>query len=377
MKKLTTILLLCLPVILSANEPITFQSIKEVKNIEVTSIEDQHQTSTCWSFSTLSMFESELLRAGKGIYDFSEMYIVRKNYERKADKYYRMRGNLFFGGGGEFNDPVEIIDEYGLMPESVYPGIRDSAGEFNHTALDSAALAYMKNVVAEKKESGEWEQGFNLLLDRYLGVCPTTFEYQGKTYNPLKFAASTGLKSSDYVVLTSFTHHPFYKAVAIEVPDNWSWGTAFNLPLDEFMTAIKYSLDNNYSLAWAADVSEKGFRWREAMATVVPSAFDSTFYAQKKTSRVADSHGETLITPALRQRAFDVFKTTDDHGMHLIGWGKMSDGRTFFTVKNSWGTDNPGNGYLYVSESYVAYKTVFLLLNKKALPETLRKKLAL
>lgn len=158
-KKLTTILLLCLSVLLQANEPITFQSIKEVKNIEVTSIEDQHQTSTCWSFSTLSMFESELLRGGKGIYDFSEMYIVRKNYQRKADKYYRMRGNLFFGGGGEFNDPVEIIDEYGLMPESVYPGIRDSAGEFNHTALDSAALAYMKNVVAEKKNTESGSRG--------------------------------------------------------------------------------------------------------------------------------------------------------------------------------------------------------------------------
>jgi bleomycin hydrolase len=372
------------------NEDYKFTIIKELAH---TPVKNQYHTSTCWSFSGLSFFESEMLRSGQPEIELSEMFVVNYCYRYKADKYVRMKGNTNFGPGGIFYDIIDVINKYGIVPEQIYPGIKYNEDKHNHGEMDEV-LRKMVEAVNEnksKKISTVWLEAIKKTIDSYLGEIPEKFDYKGQTYTPKSFVSDyCGINPDNYVQITSFSHHPFYEPFILEVPDNWIWSNFYNVPLDVMQQIIDNSLENGYTVAWAADVTEKGFATTKKGIAVVPdmAATDSTALCLKKDSVPGDKK-ETLtfspdkpfkemaITQEIRQIAFDNQETTDDHGMHIIGLAKDQNGKVYYKVKNSWGNYNNFDGYFYASKPYVRYKTTSILVNKNAIPDDIRKKLGL
>ena len=364
-----------------------------VKENPITSIKNQANSGTCWSFAGVGFLESELLRMGKGEYDLSEMYIVRRNYEDKAVKYARLHGNLNFAAGGSFADVVETLDDYGVVPEKEYTGLEYGEENHKHGEIDNLLSEYMKGVIANKnkKLSPVWFKGYNGILDAYFGEKPSSFQYDGKTYTPQSFATSLGLKADNYISLSSFTHHDFYTQFPIEVPDNWRWANSINLPLDEFIESIDNAIMNGYTVAWATDVSEVGFT-SDGIA-IIPD-FESAENAGsdqahwlgltpgERTNEVRGKLGKEIlkekeITQEERQAGYDNYETTDDHGMQIYGIAKDKEGNKFYMVKNSWGETGPYKGLWYASEAFVRYKTLNVVLHKDALPKAIANKIKL
>lgn len=364
----------------------------KVTNLDATPVQDQNNTGTCWSFSALSYFESELLRLGKGTQNLSEMYVVRQSYIDKADKYVRMHGKSNFGQGGGFWDIPYVLKNYGIVPEEVYNGKNYGGGEkHNHSELEAVLTAIVKTVTdnPQKTLTTSWKKAYTSVVDAYLGTVPESFTYQGKKYTPKEYANSLGLKMDDYVALSSYTHHPFYQPFILEVEDNWAAQPLFNVPLDDMMAVVNNAISKGYTVAWATDVSEKGFSFKNGLA-IVPE--DETAVAKKGEDNKqfnnagADKTGtpfdapckEKDITQQNRQEAFDNYSTTDDHGMHITGIFKDQTGKVFYHVKNSWGTkNNDCDGYLFASEAFVKYKTMDIMIHKDALPADLKKKLGI
>ncbi|MDD4630824.1 MAG: C1 family peptidase [Proteiniphilum sp.] len=360
-----------------------------IRENPITPVKNQASTGTCWSFSGVGMLESELIRMGKGVFDLSEMYIVRRNYEDKAKKYARLHGNLNFSAGGSFADVIETIEEFGIIPEDAYTGLNYGSEKHDHGELDKVLKGYVDGIIGERSLSPVWFDGFSKILDTYLGSVPETFTYEGKEYTPHSFAAFLGLKQDDYISLTSFAHHPFYKPFAIEVPDNWRWATSYNLPMEELMEVMEHALMKGYTIAWASDVSETGFS-RDGIA-VVPDELSAANAGSDEarwlglSSRERDANlrmrvgsevlTEKQITQEMRQSAFDNYATTDDHGMQIYGIAKDQRGKKFFMVKNSWGEIGPYDGLWYASDPFIRYKTVSIVLHKKALPPEIAAKL--
>ncbi len=381
-------------ILLLSTVVITAQSIYQftvIRENPVTSVKNQSSTGTCWSFSGVAFLESELLRMGKGEYDLSEMYIVRRNYEEKAVKHARLHGSLNFAPGGSFADVVETLDAYGVMPDEAYHGLHYGSETHNHGELDKILKGYMEGVIGARSLTPVWHNGISGILDGYLGTVPHTFTHKGKEYTPQTFADELGLKQEDYVSLTSFTHHPYYRPFAIEVPDNWRWALSYNLPLDELMQVMESAVMSGYTIAWASDVSETGFS-RDGIA-IVPDeeASENAGSDQAKwlglTSRERDADirsrigrellKEKEITQELRQVSFDNYATTDDHGMQIYGIAKDQNGNSYFMVKNSWGETGPYKGLWYASYPFVRYKTLSVVLHKDAIPAAIARKLKL
>ena len=360
-----------------------------VKENPITSVKNQASTSTCWSFSGVSFLESELLRKGKGTFDLSEMYIVRRNYEDKAEKYVRTHGHLNFAPGGSFADVIETLDEYGIVPDDAYTGLIDRAERHDHGEMDKVLSSYMKGIIGNNTVSTVWDKGFSGILDAYLKEKPASFTYNGKTYTPQSFKDFLGLDRNDYISITSFTHHPFYASFPLEVPDNWRWANSYNLPVDEMMAAIDNAIMKGYTVAWASDVSEGGFS-RQGIA-IVPdeNAAENAGTDQAKwlglpererRSTIAGKVGsevlkEKNITQEMRQLAYDNYQTTDDHGMHIYGIANDQNGNKYYLVKNSWGKTGPYDGVWYASEAFVRYKTLSIVIHKDALPKETAKKI--
>jgi len=348
-------------------------ALKIEKILPSTSVKDQNRTSTCWSFSGISMLESELLRIEKGEYDLSEMFIVRHSYQEKAIKYVRMHGTINFAGGGCGNDVTHVISKYGIVPDEVYPGLTIGEDKHIHSEMDAVLTSYVEGVIANRnrKLSPVWFEGFCKLLDTYLGEVPETFEYKGKTYTPESFAGSLGLNMNDYVLLTSFNHHPYYLPFILEIPDNWSWEEVYNMSLDELIETIDHSLESGYTVAWAADVSESYFS-RITGAGTVPTGGepdDQIILDEQGRLKIEKAVMEENVNQEMRQKAFDNYTTTDDHLMHIIGTARDSFGKSYYIVKNSWGDDSgPHAGYYYVSKAYVRYKTTNIMVNKESIP---------
>jgi bleomycin hydrolase len=325
--------------------------------LDATPVKNQYNSSTCWSFCVISMLESELLRLNKGIYDLSEMFIIRHVYPAKAVKYVRMHGHINFTAGGEANDATGVIKKYGIVPEQIYPAIKDN---LIFGQVDSSLKQYIQGVISVKNDTLDsgWYNEYMEILDSWLGVLPDTFNIDSTLFTPEDFAEGLGLDMDDYILITSFAHHPFYSKFILEVPDNWSWGKVYNVPLEELIEIIDSALYNNYTVVWSADISEKGFSFADGLA-ILPEI----------------NHVEKSIIQELRQEGFDNYTTTDDHGMHIVGIAEDQNKTKYYYVKNSWGTGNPYLGYMYVSEAYVEYKTISIMLNKKALPQRIAKKL--
>ncbi|PSK81298.1 aminopeptidase C [Prolixibacter denitrificans] len=375
----------------SKEEGYHFTTVKELPH---TSVKDQYRSGTCWAFSGLSFLESEMLRMGKPKVNLSEMFVVYHCYIDKAIKTVRLHGNLNFGPGGAFHDVTYVLKNYGIVPEDVYTGLNYGEKKHVHGEMDDVLKGIVDAVIENKnkKLSTAWEESVTGTLDAYLGDLPTKFEYKGKEYTPKTFANEyCGLNPDDYVEITSFTHHPFYSKFKLEVPDNWEWDEVYNVPLDEMMKIIDNSLNSGYTVAWAADVSEKGFSTSKKGVAVVPDADvkDMTntelskwekLTAKEKNEQLykLDKPGkEKHITQEMRQEAFDDWQTTDDHGMHIIGLAKDQNGTMYYKVKNSWGDYNAWDGYFYASKPYVRYKTTCIMVNKNAIPKAIREKLGL
>lgn len=366
----------------------------DTKTLPSTPVKNQHRSGTCWCFSTMTLLENEIVRAGGPELHLSEMWIVRHAFMDKAEKYVRLHGSLNFAEGGASHDVTEGIKKHGIVPFEVYPGLNYGTDKPDFHELSRVLKAYLDAVISAagtndlKPLSTAWKRGFNALLDEYFGPLPETFEYAGKRYTPREFAAQLPIYMDDYVDISSFTHHPFYTQFIIEVPDNWMWAPVWNLPLDEMMATIDHAIDNGYTVGWGTDVSEKGFSRTKAIGIVPeanPEGMNDTEAARwgKLTDKEKedalykfDKPGrERQITQELRQTAFDNYETTDDHGMVIVGTAVDQAGNRYFKVQNSWDVRPPYDGFWYFSRPFVAYKTTSIMVNRNAVPKAIQKKL--
>ena len=362
-----------------------------IDSVGITPVKDQNRSSTCWAFSTLGFLESEVLRTKGKMVDFSEMFVVSKTMMDRATYCVRLYNEPHFAPGGSAYDVIYCMEHYGLVPQEAMPGIRYGWTKADtlpvHSELDHVAGGYLKGLSGLKKLSPVWREGLQAIYDTYLGKCPESFTYEGKQYTPQEYVKSLGLEGSDYVSITSYTHHPFYEKFALEVPDNWRMDQMYNVPMEDMMRIIDNAIANGYTLAWGADVSEIGFT-RKGIG-VVPdddNGADITgsdmakwvgMSADKKKEELTKKPlPEKTITQEMRQNAFDNWENTDDHGMQIFGTAKDQNGKRYYMVKNSWGTMRSDyKGIWYVSEAFMQYKTNDILVHKNAIPKEIRKKL--
>lgn len=360
--------------------------------LKATPVKNQSNTGTCWCFATTSFIESELLRMGKDEYDLSEMWIVRFNYaDRLKDNFIQQgKGNL--GQGSLAHDWMIEFVKNGIVPDEVYTGLNYSLPNHNHSELNSFVNAIATVPVQRKKESDQNFAIVDAVLDTYLGKVPESFIYKGVGYSPKSFAKSLGINPDDYVEITSFTLYPFYTQGLVPVPDNWRKVNFYNVPLDELITIMDYSLNNGYTVNWDGDVSEKGFAHVKGVA-VIPEVEKTDGYSSADKSRLgnmtteertaeaykfAKPFPEVKVTQEFREAGYENQTTTDDHLMHITGMVKDQNGTKYYITKNSWGTTrNPFGGYLNMSENYVRAKTIFVMVHKNAIPPEIKAKLGL
>jgi aminopeptidase C len=391
---LAMVLCLCSAVLLGqeAKKDSTGFVFTTVKANKITPVKNQASSGTCWSFSAIGFLESELLRMGKPEYDLSEMFIVHHNYQEKAQKVVRMHGKINFAAGGSFADVFDAYKTYGAVPDTAMRGLNYGEDKHRHGELDAVTEAYVDAIIKNpnKHLSTAWFEGFKGILNAYLGAIPEQFTYNGKSFTPQTFAASLGLNMDDYISITSFTHHPFYNKFAIEIEDNWRWEESNNVPIDELMATIDNAVNKGFTVAWASDVSEKGFT-RQGIGVVpdvdpnkAPAGTDEAKWIglskQEKEDLVYKVKGpikEKVITQELRQKGFDNYETTDDHGMLIFGIAKDQKGNKYYMVKNSWGTESKYKGIWYVSEAFVKYKTIDIAVHKDAIPSEIKKKIGI
>jgi len=350
-----------------------FTTIIDLAN---TSIKNQGSSGTCWSYSTNSFLESEMIREGKTPVTLSQIYTARCAYIEKGINYVRMHGAVALGDGGEPHDVINMFRKYGAMPQMFYTGLSFGSTTNKFGELDAIMEAMLQAIV--KNPNGElsqnWIQAYTAAIDAYLGEVPATFTYNGKTYTPQTFAKDVvGVNPDDYVEFGSETDHPYYSKFTLLVPDNWAFGQVYNLPLNDVTDVIDNALKNGYTVEWSTDVSEKYFSWKNGVA-YVPESNYSDMTQDERDHMFDGPKPELNITPEVRQKAFDNYNTSDDHGMHIVGLAKDQNGKEYYIVKNSWGTTNDYKGYLYVTKAYVRYKTTNFLVNKNALSKDIRDK---
>lgn len=365
-----------------------------IKEIPITSVKDQNRSGTCWDYSTLSFFEAEILKSTGKKYDLCESFVANKTYMERAIQVVRYHGDCQFAQGGSAEDVLSTLKNHGICPEGAmpFPGslYGDSLNNFNEffSLLEPYVAAIAKS--NSKKISNQWKAGLQGILDAYLGKCPEKFSYEGKEYTPKSFVNTLGLNLSDYVSITSYTHHPFYTGFAVEVQDNWRFPLSYNVPMDEMMQIIDNAIDKGYTIAWGGDVSEEGFT-RKGLAYAVDSKATQSLAGSDmakwlkltpaKKNSILDSLGcnvpEIVPTQELRQERFDNWQLTDDHGMHIYGIAKDQNGKEYYMVKNSWGESGDYKGTWYMTKAFIAANTMDFLINKNAIPAEIRKKLGI
>lgn len=371
MKSLTSVLLFAGMLLFSSVSAQDSLSFEKMVQWEANPVESQGNTGTCWSFSTTSFLESELIRTKKGSHNLSEIFIARQVYLRKAANYVGRHGKAQFGEGSLAHDQINAINRYGIVPTEVFNGLQQKSELHDHAELANVLKAFLKAIVANRGGtlSPVWKDAYSSLLDVYLGEYPESFIYREKTFTPKSFAESLGIKKENYVSLTSYTHYPMYSNFVLEIPDNWDNGIFYNVSLDEIVALTKDALKNGYTLVWDADVSSDGFDSKEGMA-ILPEK-DSSF-------NFTTSAPEMKVTPEIRQENYDNYTVDDDHLMHIVGLSKGIDGKEYFIVKNSWG-DEKGwigfEGHILVSEAYFKMNTISVLLHKDGLSKSLKGKL--
>ena len=366
-----------------------------VKENPITSIKNQNQAGTCWCYSSLAFIESELLRMGKGEFDFSEMYLVHNTYLDRADKAVRTHGDVSFSQGGSFYDVIYGMEAFGLVPEEeMRPGVMYGKELSNHNELSAVSDAVVAAIAKGRHRSLQtdaegmplWKKAIEAIHDIYLGVRPEKFTYNGKEYTPKSFYEELGLNADDYVSLTSYTHHPFYESFVLEIQDNWRWAKSYNLPIDELMQVFDNAIMEGYTIAWGSDVSEKGFtrmgtavRPEEATGTDLQGSDMAKWLnlSEEEKKNTPKPTTQRWVSQEERQLAYDNWETTDDHGMQIYGIAKDQNGTEYYMVKNSWGEAGTYKGIWYASKAFVRYKTMNIIVHKDALPKDIKKKLGL
>lgn len=373
----------------SKDEGYKFTPVVELK---ATSVKNQASTGTCWDFATTSFFESELLRTGRGEYDLSEMYIIRNNYvDRLKDNFIKQgKGNVT--GGGQGHDWIVEFVKNGIVPNEVFTGLNYGMPNHNHSELNAFMSAIAAVPVQRRRESDQYFEIVNAVLDTYLGKVPEKFTYKGVGYTPKSFATSLRLNPEDYVEISSFTLFPFYTQGVVPFPDNWRNANYYNVPLDDLIAIMDYSLNNGYTINWDGDVSERGFSHVKGVA-IIPELEKVDQYSPADKARLGKMtleertteaykfsrpFPEVKVTQEFREAGYDNHTTTDDHSMHITGMTKDQNGARYYITKNSWGTDrNAFGGYLNMSENYVRAKTIYIMVNKNAIPPEIKTKLGL
>lgn len=361
-----------------------------IKENPITSIKNQYRSGTCWCFSALSFIESEILREKGDSVDLSEMFVVGKSYRDRAAKYVRLDGHLNFGAGSSFGDVLHVIQDYGIVPQEAMHGMNYGTEMPEQAEMDAALKGYVEAIAKNpnKKLTTAWMNGFDGIVEAYLGEYPETFKVGHKKFTPQEYRDHLGINVDDYVNLSSFSHHPFYSQFIIEVPDNWRWDTAYNLPIDELMAVMYNAIENGYTFAWGSDVSEEGFT-RNGLATMpdkkkkASAGSDQEKWVGKSEEEKTEQESknelpvEIVATQEMRQEGYDRKTTTDDHGMHVYGLAQDQNGNKFFMVKNSWGEAGKYKGIWYASDAFVRYKTLNIVVHKDALPKDIKKKLGI
>jgi aminopeptidase C len=362
-----------------------------VKKNPITSIKDQNRSGTCWDYSTLSYFESEILKATGKTYDLCESFVANKTYMDRAIQVVRLHGDCQFSEGGSTYDPLYCLEHYGICPEKAmpFPGSLYGDSLNNFGEFFSVMTPYVQSVAKSslKKISSQWKVGLQGILDAYLGKCPEQFTYEGKTYTPKTFAASLGLDWNNYVSFTSFSHHPFWTQFAVEVQDNWRNPLTWNVPIDDLQKILDNAIMNGYTIAWGGDVSEEGFTRKGLAYNVDEKKLENMKGSDMarwlkltpaKKKSIVDSLGvnvpEVVPTQKQRQERFDDWELTDDHGMLIFGIAKDQNGKEYYMVKNSWGKSGDYDGIWYMTKNFIIANTMDFMVNKNAVPKDIRKK---
>ena len=328
------------------------EGYKIIKLIESTPIKDQQATGDCWSFATTSFIETEAIRLGKKPIVLSPMFFVRPTYINKAENFIRRNGASAFSEGDLTFSVLKAYKEFGAIPERVYSGKNDSDNKHDHADMNKALLEKVKFYVNSHGDLSPelYRKQVDDILTQTLGKVPDTFIYDGKQYTPKSFANEMiGINPDDYIEITSYTHHPFYSKFNLEIEANWNNNQYLNLPMTDFTAVIDNALLHNYSVCWDGDIYE-GF---------------------KNGFAVLDN--PIIITQQVRQTTFDNRTTEDIHNMHIIGIAEDEKGNRFYILKNS-SDNNDCGGYLYMSREYLLQKTISVMVNKNAIPKTIRKK---
>lgn len=349
----------------------------DIINLATTSVKNQGSSGTCWSYSTNSYLESEMIRLGKQPVELAQIFSARNAYIEKGKNYVRMHGAVTLGDGGALHDVINMYKMYGAVPQEIYTGL--NYGTTKNKFAEMGALTEGLLAAVVKNPNGEltpnWEKAYTAVIDSYLGEAPRNFIYKGKTYTPQSFAKEVvGVNPEEYIEMSSFANAPYYTKTMLMVPDNWSFDQVYNVKLNDMTDIIDYALKNGFTVAWASDVSEKSFSWKNGIAYVPAKKVDDMTNDEKE-NMFNGPKTELEITPELRQKAFDNYQTTDDHAMHIVGLAKDQTGKEYYVVKNSWGATNDYKGYLYVSKNFVKYKTTAFMVNKAGLPVEIIKKL--
>ncbi len=392
---LIPVLFLCFGINLAAQDevPDSTYVFTSIYDHPATVVKDQNRSGTCWAFAGISFVESEILKTKGDTFDLSEMYIVRYAYPAKAERYVRLHGKAVFGAGGQAHDVTNVFRDNGVVPEEVYNGMEIGENGHNHGEMDAVLDGMATSITKRRggKLTPVWFDAVNAVMDVYLGKAPEEFDYKGVTYSPESFAEMTGFNPDDYVEITSYTHHPFYSSCRLEIPDNWSNDNYYNLPIDDLISVMDYAFEKEYTVCWDGDVSDKGFSHRNGVAIVPDKNLKDLSQTERErwealTEKEKSAQlysfdvpgDEKEITQEMRQLEFDNYTATDDHLMHLTGIVEDQNGTRYYKTKNSWAEDsNEFGGYLNMSESYIRLKTVAIMVNKKAVPKEIAKKLGI
>jgi len=342
----------------------SFSQEKEFTTIilnQTTTVKDQGETGSCWSYAACSFFESELFRTNKGEYDLSEGFLVYNAYLNKGRNYFLRQSKTNFTTGGLSHDAIRIINDKGIVPDEFYKGEYLKDGVNDYFELNDVLEAYLNSLLKIKNPSEYWMGHYEDILISYLGEVPETLEINDKKVDPLDFSKDMGLRLDNYISFTSFTHHPFYSNFILEIPDNYSNGEFYNLPIDSLVEIIDTALMKGFTFIWDGDVSEPTFSTQKKGLAMLPDR-------NEKGELIFEIGSKEIISnQEQRQTQFEKLLTTDDHLMHCVGLAKSKNGTKFYIMKNSWGEVGPFDGYTYMSESYLRMKTISIMLNKNGL----------